>query len=44
MKPFIQEMIIMFGLILTVLVYVAVITLAATATKHLVPQKPFDAR
>ncbi len=34
----------MFGLILTVFVYVVVITLAATATKHLVPQKPFDAR
>jgi hypothetical protein len=34
---------IMFGLILTVVVYIAAIALASAATKHLVPQKPFDA-
>lgn len=33
----------MFPLILTVLVYIAVIALAASAAKHFAPQKPFDA-
>ncbi len=34
----------MFSFILTVVVYIAVIALAASATKHFAPQKPFDAR
>ena len=34
----------MFSLILTVVVYIAVIAFAASAIKHFAPQKPFDAR
>lgn len=34
----------MFSFILTVVVYIAVIALASSATKHFAPQKPFDAR
>jgi hypothetical protein len=33
---------IMFGLIVTVLVYIAVIAFAATATKHFAPQKSIE--
>ncbi len=34
----------MFPLILTAIVYVAVIAIAANATKHFAPQKPFEAQ
>jgi hypothetical protein len=34
----------MFGLIVTFVVYVVVIALAATATKHFAPPKSFEAR
>jgi hypothetical protein len=44
MSDFIQELKSMFAFVLTVAVYVAVIALASSATKHFAPQKPFDAK
>jgi hypothetical protein len=32
----------MFAFILTIAVYIAVIALASSATKHFAPQKPFE--